>query len=79
MARIEQIKEQLARLRLQWGALVALLASLIGWFIPKFASGDTEPGWLVWGAFAISMYLLAMLLAVDWTMLQKIKKLGDLA
>ena len=77
MATTDRTTEELARLRLQFGLLFVVVVTLAGWLFEELQSGVTGPWWLLLGAYGGLVYLIALLIVIDWAMIRKIRRLGD--
>ena len=68
----ERAKEELARWRLYFGLLAAIVIGLTGWLYQGPPASASEPEWLRPGAFVAAIYFTALLIWIDRTMVRLI-------
>ena len=77
MNTIERTKEELARLRLQFGLLAAVVIGLAGWLYQEPSSSASEAEWLRPAATVLTLYFMGLLIWIDRTMVRLIGEMGS--
>nr|VFK26948.1 MAG: hypothetical protein BECKMB1821G_GA0114241_102423 [Candidatus Kentron sp. MB]VFK31201.1 MAG: hypothetical protein BECKMB1821I_GA0114274_102122 [Candidatus Kentron sp. MB]VFK75389.1 MAG: hypothetical protein BECKMB1821H_GA0114242_102123 [Candidatus Kentron sp. MB] len=75
MPQIEKIKEEIGWLKVTFALLVAIDASLIGWFVPNFYE---IPVFLILSAIFIVALVTWVIIDINRRAYKKIQKLGEL-
>ena len=80
MARIDQVKEEIAQLRFGLGLSVAAYFGITAWLVEKVVARKIPdvPGYVAWGALVLLALLVVYFFVIGHIMRNKIKELGIL-
>lgn len=80
MARIDQVKEEIAQLRFGLGLSAVAYFGIMGWLVEKIVARKMPfvPGYIFWGAIVLLPLLAFHFFLMGQIMRNKIKEIGSL-